>query len=105
MIDTDGALVIAPCAAIHTCFMRFPIDALFVSRSGRVIKCCHSIFPWRIAVAWGAFAVIECAAGTIHRSMTEAGDRVLVAPIASMARLSELHLTDVPYVARGRSLY
>ena len=58
----DVALVIAPCNAVHTFFMRFPIDVLFVDRQGRVLRVAREVRPWRIAAAWRAFAVIELAA-------------------------------------------
>ena len=51
---TDAALVIAPCNAVHTFFMRFPIDVLFVDRSGAIVGVRKAVPPWRIAVGWRA---------------------------------------------------
>lgn len=62
-LNPATAVVLAPCAAIHTFFMRFPIDVVFVERDGTVAKVCSRIRPWRMAVAFGAFAAIELAAG------------------------------------------
>ena len=42
------ALVIAPSNGIHTFFMRFPIDVIFVARDGRVVKLARAVKPWRI---------------------------------------------------------
>src|SRR5690348_6935356 len=42
------ALVIAPCNAIHTCFMRFAIDVIFADRMGRVVSVAQTVAPWRI---------------------------------------------------------
>lgn len=72
----DEALIIAPCNGVHTFFMRFAIDALFVAKDGRVVKACRGVRPWRIALAWRAFAVIEGAPGLVERSGTRCGDRV-----------------------------
>ena len=72
----DTGLIIAPCNAIHMFFMRFPIDAAFVAKDGRVLKTVHALKPWRIAAAWGAFAVIELAAGALARTDTRPGDVV-----------------------------
>ncbi len=74
----DSAMVIAPSNSIHMFFMRFPIDAVFVARDGRVVKTCAGLRPWRIAVAWRAFAVIEGAVGMIERTGTRVGDRIEV---------------------------
>jgi uncharacterized membrane protein (UPF0127 family) len=70
----DGyALVIAPCSAIHTFFMKFSIDVAFVTRQGRVVKVRTNIAPWRIAASLRAYAVVELPAGTIERTGTLPG--------------------------------
>ena len=70
------ALVLAPCEAVHTFFMRFPIDVAFISRDGVVVRVRRGLRPWRIAAALSAFATVETAAGTLAR-VTE-GDRLVV---------------------------
>ena len=77
-IDPESAIVLAPCAAIHTLFMRFPIDVIFVARDGTVAKVCSRVKPWRTAIALGAFAAIELAAGTAAASRTSIGDQLRV---------------------------
>jgi uncharacterized membrane protein (UPF0127 family) len=64
-----AGIVLSPCCAIHTMFMRFAIDAVFVDRGGRAVRIVKGLAPWRIAVAPGAYAVIELAAGRL-----DAGD-------------------------------
>lgn len=66
--------MLAPCTSIHTFFMQFPIDVLFVGRDGRVLKVQRSIGAWRLAAAWRAFAVVELAIGAIDQSETQVGD-------------------------------
>jgi uncharacterized membrane protein (UPF0127 family) len=72
------AMVIAPSNAIHTFFMRFPIDLAFVTRDGRIVKTCPSVKPWRVAAALRAYAVVELPAGTLARCETVPGDRLIV---------------------------
>ena len=72
------ALIIAPCNAVHTFGMQFTIDVIFTARDGRVVKIVRSIGPRRIAVAWGAFAAIELAAGEAERHGVNRGDHLLV---------------------------
>ena len=75
----DGAaLVIAPCSAVHTFAMRFPIDVIFARRDGRIIKMRKAMAASRITGAIGAFAVVEMAAGTIERAAVHVGDRLVV---------------------------
>src|SRR5918993_1670528 len=83
LLGRDGlapgqALIIAPTNLVHTFTMRFPIDILFVSRDGRVIKVREAVPPRRIAGAWGGFAVVECAAGHTQQSGTRVGDSIEV---------------------------
>ena len=47
-------LLIERCNAIHTFFMRFPIDATFLDRQNRVVKTVRNIRPWRLLV-WGGW--------------------------------------------------
>jgi len=73
-LDRGAALIIAPCSSIHTLFMRFAIDVVFVARDGRVLKTYSTLVPWRIALSIGAFAVIELPAGTIAQADAKPGD-------------------------------
>src|SRR5262245_3854481 len=63
LAETTG-IVIAPTNAVHTFFMRFPIDIVFLTRAGRVLKVREAVPARRIAVAFRAFAVLELAAGS-----------------------------------------
>src|SRR5262245_34642353 len=77
----DGsALIIAPSNAVHTFFMRFPIDILFVRRDGRVVKVRSTVHPWRVTASLRAFAVIELPAGSLAQSNTTAGDSLICRP-------------------------
>ena len=77
-LEEGHALVIAPTNAIHTFFMRFPIDVAFVRRDGRVAGVRHAVKPWRIACALSAHAVIELPAGTLARTGTVSGDTLII---------------------------
>lgn len=76
-----SALVIAPCSAIHTFFMKMVIDVVFVSRTGVILKVYQSLPAWRLAFAFGAFAVIELPAGTLSRSRTKPEHRLHLSSI------------------------
>ena len=79
-LDPTVALVLAPCFTIHTAFMRFPIDVLFMSREGYAVRVVHALKPWRATASIGAYAVVELAAGTLARHSVIAGDRLLLEP-------------------------
>jgi hypothetical protein len=77
-LDPDVAIVIAPCNAVHTWFMRFPIDIVFVMRDGRVDKPCVGVKPWRVAGSLRAFATVELASGSVRRFGLRPGDHLVV---------------------------
>lgn len=77
-IEPGVAMILAPCAAVHTFFMRFPIDVIFVRRDGTVMKVSGTVKPWRIAIGWGAFAAIECRAGTAAHAGIRRGDALSI---------------------------
>jgi uncharacterized protein len=72
----DGeALVIEPCTSIHTFFMRFAIDAVFLSRDLRVIRAISSLKPWRATRLYPRAALaVELPGGTLLRTGTREGD-------------------------------
>ena len=70
-------LWIEPCNSIHTWFMRFTIDAVFLDREGQVVKLASRMKPWRLtAIARKARGVLELPEGTIERTGTAVGDLV-----------------------------
>ena len=79
-LPPGSALIIAPSNAVHTFFMRFPIDIMFVRRDGSVLKVRSAVPARRIAASLRAFAVIELAAGSLAGSNTTAGDRLVCRP-------------------------
>jgi uncharacterized membrane protein (UPF0127 family) len=73
LLGRDGlpggaGIVIAPSNAVHTFFMRFAIDIVFLHRSGRVLKIRHRVPARRMAVSATAHAVLELPAGAADES-------------------------------------
>ncbi len=69
-------MVLRPGWSIHTAFMRFPIDAVFLDADQVVIKVEHEVGPWRTVSCRGAREVVELPAGECRRRGLEMGDRV-----------------------------
>jgi uncharacterized membrane protein (UPF0127 family) len=76
----DEGMWIAPCEAVHTLFMRFPIDLIYLDRGRRVKKIRSNLPPWRISGCFSAHSVLELAAGAIGRSGTQPGDTLQFFP-------------------------
>ena len=60
-LEKGTGMLILKCNCIHTCFMRFPIDAVFLDADGNVVKTVRNIRPWRLCVwgGWRAKMVLE----------------------------------------------
>jgi uncharacterized protein DUF192 probably involved in sugar metabolism len=69
-------MVLRPAFAIHTHFMHFPIDVVFLDSDQVVIAIERNVRPWRTASCRGAREVVELAAGECDRRGLEVGDRV-----------------------------
>lgn len=65
---------IVPCEAVHTFFMKFPIDLIYLDRKHCVKKVRDSVPAWRISGCLSAHSVLELPAGTIRDSLTQCGD-------------------------------
>ncbi|MGD2177759.1 MAG: DUF192 domain-containing protein [Anaerolineae bacterium] len=79
-LEPGEGLLIVPCQSVHTHFMGFPIDVLYVDAAGQVVGLHRTLPPWR----FGRFHrrarfVIELPAGTVEATGTELGDRLSVA--------------------------
>ena len=80
--DEGDGLVIDPCSSIHTCFMRFAIDVLFLDRDGRIVRAVERLTPFRfVSGGWKARRTIELPAGTIRRAGLVAGALIQVDPL------------------------
>ncbi|MBA3434514.1 MAG: DUF192 domain-containing protein [Actinobacteria bacterium] len=75
-LNPGQGIVLRPAFAIHTHFMHFPIDVVFLDSDQVVISIERSLRPWRTASCRGAREVVELSAGECDRRGLEVGDRV-----------------------------
>lgn len=74
--DGEG-LILKPSNSIHTCFMRFAIDVLFLDKNNQIIAMLPSLSPFRLSpIYFNALSTIELPVGIIERSTTRIGDRI-----------------------------
>jgi len=74
-LGENEALVIIPGNSIHTFFMRFPIDVLFVNKNNKIIKIATFLRPFRISpVYFHSSYVVELPAGKVQSTNTSPGD-------------------------------
>jgi uncharacterized membrane protein (UPF0127 family) len=75
-LPAGEGMLLSPAPGIHTAFMRFSIDALFLDGNMRVVDIVERLRPWRVASRRNARAVLELAAGECARNGIEVGDRL-----------------------------
>lgn len=76
-LEPGEALLLEPCSSVHTAFMRFPIDVVYVDRSGRVVKVVRDLRPFRVSAVFRAGrSVIELPSGTVANTGTAVGDEL-----------------------------
>jgi hypothetical protein len=75
-LASGEGILLRPAGSIHTAFMRFPIDAVFLDGEGTVLKVERELPAWRASASRGSKAVLELAAGEAERRGVEVGDRL-----------------------------
>ncbi|MFH1191188.1 MAG: DUF192 domain-containing protein [Candidatus Omnitrophota bacterium] len=78
-LEKGEALVLKPSYAIHTLFMRFSIDALFLDKNSNVVGIIHAIKPFRFSPAYfGGQLTIEFPEKTLQTTQTQLGDVIKI---------------------------
>ena len=90
-LTEGGGLWIVPCESVHTFFMKFPIDLVYINRRNIVKKVRCNVRPWRISACFSAHSIIELPVGAIDRSQTVPGDQLEIVSIES----SPMDLVDL----------
>jgi uncharacterized membrane protein (UPF0127 family) len=80
----DEGMLLRPGFSIHTAFMRFPIDVVFLDAELVVLKVDAEVRPFRTSACRGAREVVELRAGECERRGLTMGDRVTWAPLATV---------------------
>lgn len=85
LLGRDGlgpgeGLWIVPCESVHTFFMRFPIDLVYLDRKNTVKKVRSAVGAWRLSACLSAHSILELPAGTIRNTLTVPGDTLEFTP-------------------------
>jgi uncharacterized membrane protein (UPF0127 family) len=72
-LEPGGGMLITREPSVHTFFMRFPIDVVFLGKANTIVKVVHDLQPWRMAGARRAVAVLELPAGAAAAAGLEPG--------------------------------
>jgi len=75
-LEPGQALWIVPCESVHSFFMKFAIDLVYLDRNKKVRKVRHRMVPWRMSACLTAHSILELPAGVVAASGTETGDQL-----------------------------
>ncbi len=74
---TGQSIILEPCNSVHTLFMRFVIDIIFVDKNYKVIKIIPQLTPNKITpLYWQSSRVVELPAGILALTNTQSGDQL-----------------------------
>jgi uncharacterized protein len=82
-LSSGEGLWIIPCESVHTFFMRFPIDLVYLDRRNCVRKVRSGVGAWRISACISAHSVLELPSGTVRATETQRGDMLEFQPALS----------------------
>ena len=76
-LGDNSGLILTPCNSVHTMFMRFPIDVIFLNHKLEILLIKQDLRPWSISpIVAGAQYVLEVNAGKALEGRTEVGDTI-----------------------------
>jgi hypothetical protein len=75
-LEPGTGLWIVPCESVHTFFMKFAIDLVYVGRKHKVCKVRHAVPAWRLSACLTAHSILELPPGTARQTGTVAGDEL-----------------------------
>ncbi len=84
-LEPGEGLLLRPANSVHTAFMRFPIDVVFLDKELRVLDVAETVPPWRMKARRGARAVLELRAGEAARRGIARGDSLVLTCQATCA--------------------
>ena len=75
-LEPGDGLWIKGTNAVHTFFMKFPIDLIYLTKEKKVVKTRRAVGAWKLSMAMGAASILELPAGVIEATGTEPGDQL-----------------------------
>ncbi len=78
-LEAGRGLLLKPCRSVHTCFMRFPIDVIFIDKDGEVLHLVENLKPFKTTpLVRKAYCALELPTGTVSKTGTSIGDKIII---------------------------
>ncbi|WP_341503846.1 DUF192 domain-containing protein [Gallaecimonas sp. GXIMD4217] len=75
-LEEGQGMLILPCNSVHSWWMGYPLDLVYLDGGGRVVKLVEGLKPWRFSACRQARAVLELAPGAIGKHALQVGDEL-----------------------------
>jgi len=82
-LEPGTALWIVPCESVHTFWMQFSLDLVYLDKQNRIVKIRRNVRPWRMSLCLRAHSVLEFPAGALDTGQDSAGDQLVFSPVAA----------------------
>ena len=85
-LKKEECLIIKPCCSVHTFFMNFPIDVLFINNENKVIAAYENVKPWKILpIHLSSKKVLELPSGSIQTKSITLSDEILFEKLSTQS--------------------
>jgi uncharacterized protein len=85
-LEPGTGMLLSPEPSVHTFFMRFPIDVVFLDKAKTIVKVVDDLRPWRAAGARKAVAALELPAGAAEAAGLRAGMKLVATHVDEARR-------------------
>ncbi len=75
--EAAEALLIEPCSAVHTFWMSYPLDLIFIDRNNRVLEVYENVAPWSMRATRSAYKTLELMAGGVAVFRPRLGEELI----------------------------
>jgi len=75
-LEEGEAMLISPCNSIHTFFMPYAIDVVYLDKKMHILKICSDLSPWSLSGCRTAFMVLELPARAASKNNLQTGMRL-----------------------------
>ncbi|WP_024609560.1 DUF192 domain-containing protein [Pseudoalteromonas sp. TB64] len=76
-LNINEGMLIEPCNSIHTFWMQYDLDIVFLNKENKIIKIVENIKPWRLSACNKANKTLEFPSGTLSTSNFKEGDLLI----------------------------
>ncbi|MCW8928695.1 MAG: DUF192 domain-containing protein [Gammaproteobacteria bacterium] len=75
-LDNNDGLIISPCNSVHTLFMKYSIDVIYLDKNGIVKKIVPQLKPWHFSFCLGGKTTLELASGMAEKINLRTGQQI-----------------------------